>query len=85
MAIVKRQSMLGLRHRHHQQQQQQHHPFTGSTLLCSTDVISNAVLRWLYYLCFLCLILNTKCDFTMVHASYSDADDLINELDRPSK
>lgn len=40
---------------------------------------------WLYYSCFLCLTISNNRDLTMVHAAYSEADDLINELDRPSK
>lgn len=70
-----------------QRHSRRHHgsPFNRRTLFHSAEVIPTVALRLLYYSCFLCLILNTKCDFAMVQASYSDADDLINELDRPSK
>lgn len=70
-----------------QRHSRHHHrlPFNRSTLFHSAEVIPTVALRLLYYSCFLCLILNTKCDFAMVQASYSETDDLINELDRPSK
>lgn len=70
-----------------QRHSRRHHrlPFNRSTLFHSAEVIPTVALRLLYYSCFLCLILNTNCDFAMVQASYSEADDLINELDRPSK
>lgn len=57
----------------------------STSLFRSAKTISTVVLQLFYYSCFICLIINTKCDLTMVHASYSDADDLINELDRPSE
>lgn len=79
MATKQRSSLLLRQRRSH------HLPFNRFSLFHSAEVISTMALRLLYYSCFLCLILNTKCDFTMVHASYSEADDLINELDRPSK
>lgn len=48
------------------------------------NLVKNVVLWW-HCLCYLCLILNIKCDQTTVHGTYSEADELINELDRPSK
>lgn len=60
-----------------------HSPF--SLLAGSVSAISNTVFWWLLYSCFLCLIINTDCDLTMVQASYPEVDDLFNELDRPSK
>ena len=73
-------AVFGLYHRY---QQQNHKPM--NLLFSSGELITNVLLWWLYYLCFFCLIINTKCDLTMVHGSYSETDDLINELDRPSK
>lgn len=49
------------------------------------ESVSNLIVRWLFYSCILSLLLNTNCDLTVVQASYSEADDLLNELDRPSK
>lgn len=60
-----------------------HQPF--NFILYSSKVLSNVVMLWLYYLFCICLIINIKSDFIMVYGAYSEADDLINELDRPSK
>lgn len=49
------------------------------------ETVSNFIVRWLFYSCILSLLLNTNCDLTVVRASYSEADELLNELDRPSK
>lgn len=49
------------------------------------ETVSNLSVRWLFYTCVSSLLLNTNCDLTVVRASYSEADDLLNELDRPSK
>ncbi|XP_031624769.1 neural cell adhesion molecule 2 isoform X1 [Contarinia nasturtii] len=45
--------------------------------------VSNSIIQWFIYSCILSLLLNTNCDLTKVHAAYSEADDLLNELDRP--
>lgn len=49
------------------------------------ESVSNLIVRWLFYSCILSLLLNTNCDLTVVRASYAEADDFLNELDRPSK
>lgn len=49
------------------------------------EKVSNLIIRWLFYSCILNLLLNTICDLTVVRASYSEADDILTELDRPSK
>lgn len=51
----------------------------------SIDAMASAALYWLYYTCFLCLIINPNSDATMAQGSYHEPDDLFNELDRPSK
>ena len=45
-------------------------------------VISNVYMWWICYCC-LCLINNSNIQ--IVNGAYSDTEDLINELDRPSK
>lgn len=45
---------------------------------------SRLIIRWLFYLCVLSLHLNTNYESTVVNASY-EAEDMLNELDRPSK
>lgn len=61
-----------------------HRPFS---FLCwlTTKVISNVFLWWLCYSCGWFLIINNSNDYLMVNGAYSEADDLINDLDRPSK
>lgn len=51
------------------------------------ETMSNFIIRWLFYSFVLSILLNTNCDRSAVQASYSDADvdDLLNQVDRPSK
>lgn len=50
------------------------------------ETVSNFIVRWLFYICILSLLFNTNCDVTVVRASYAvEVDDLLNQLDRPSK
>lgn len=60
------------------------HPLNSFQSFNLIKTMTNLIRWWLCYTCFLCLIINNKCDQNMVHASYSEAD-LTNELDRPSK
>lgn len=62
-------------------QQQQTPNMSGKLFVEKT---SRLVIRWLFYLCVLSLHLNTNYESTVVNASY-EAEDMLNELDRPSK
>lgn len=48
------------------------------------EKMSRLIIRWLFYLCVLSLHLNTNYESIVVNASY-EAEDMLNELDRPSK
>lgn len=64
-----------------QQKQPQQITFTNNLV----ETMSNLIIRLLLYACILSILLNINCDRIAVQASYSEADDLLNELDRPSK
>lgn len=46
--------------------------------------MSTLIIRWLFYVCFLSLHLSNNFQSTVVRASY-EAEELLNELDRPSE
>lgn len=74
----------------HHQSSCQHHIFTTSInfllLFPSSKLLLNIIFRWIFYVGVLVLILNIKNNFPLlVNGAYSEADDLINDLDRPSK
>lgn len=64
---------------------QQHGRHRCALNYCIDTVVSNVLMWWLCYSCGLCLIANNNIDYLMVSGAYAGAEDLINDLDRPSK
>lgn len=74
-------------YQHQKHEQQQYHRHIATSKLSYHDgknAISNLrSLWWIYCCCYLCLLSNHNS--SIVNGAYSDTDELINELDRPSK
>lgn len=59
--------------------------YNGSYLSFSVKLLLNASFRWIYIMFCCYYIVCSNANASRTNRAYSEADDLINDLDRPSK